>query len=243
MQRKVICLTLLAIVNGPLRADDTTWTAERISTYATTFAIDTLRREMPDRLRDSIEFQATAVGVDERLHLPDCAHPPQTTLTVANAESGRVLVAINCLGPVVWSVPMTVNVTFQAEVLVAARALHMAETIDATATVGERRHVTGLPATVVLLKDPLPSSMMTRRAIPASAILRRSDLAVAPVIRRGDSVTLIARAAGVEVRTDTVALGEARRGDTIRLRNISSGKVLQGRAQEAGQAVAVIAVD
>jgi len=244
MQKKVICLTLVAILLPTTYADEDHWTAARLINVATNYArrviavgADSLGDAATKASGSVTALELAAAPLDTRLVLPRCGEQPALRLEVQNSDVGRVLVTIHCSTPTDWTVPIGLTVQTESDVYVLTRPIGSGETPDITALRIERRKLPGLPD-AMLRPPPALEGVMTRRALAAGEALRRQDLSQRPWIKRGDTVTVIARATGLEVRSEAIALADARPGETVRLRHPVTGRALQGQATGPGIAVA-----
>jgi flagella basal body P-ring formation protein FlgA len=244
MQKKVICLTLVAILLPTAYADEDHWTAARLINVATNYArrviavgADSLGDAATKSSGPVTTLELAAAPLDARLVLPRCGEQPALRLEVQNSDVGRVLVSIHCSTPTDWTVPIGLTVQTESDVYVLTRPIGSGETPDITALRIERRKLPGLPD--AMLRPPTAlEGFVTRRALAAGEALRRQDLSQRPWIKRGDTATVIARATGLEVRSEAIALADARPGETVRLRYPVTGRALQGQATGPGIALA-----
>ena len=227
MQRKAICLTLIALYGVGAQAQQNIWRSETLTTLASNFA----RTRFADER--NVELQVTAL--DPRLGVAACDETLTHSINVVARETGRLTVTLHCARPIEWVVPVQFTMMSNVEVYVATRPLRPYEPLADAALLIERRRLPGRPQ--AWLSPPFDvRASNSRRAITAGEALRIDDVQPSTWIKRGDTVVVIARSAGVEVRNEAIALADARPGDPVRLRNTQSGRLLLGRASAPGTA-------
>ncbi len=174
-----------------------------------------------------------ANGLDTRLQLPRCGTEPQGTRLIGNPASGAATVEVRCLATEGWKLFVPVR-TQQRSVMVVARtpiaagtviAAEQLERVEQAVRGASRGYMTDLGSVV---------GQVARRHIAAGAILRPQWFAAAHVVDRGQTVTLVARSAGIEIRSRGEALQAAGPSGLVKVRNLSSGRIIEGRAQADG---------
>lgn len=174
-----------------------------------------------------------ATGLDTRLQLPRCSAQPQGTRLIGNAASGAATVEVRCLAAEGWKLFVPVRTQQRSYMIVAtspiaagtAIAADQVERVEQAVRGASRGYITDLGVVV---------GQVARRHIAAGSILRPQWFAAANVIDRGQMVTLVARAGGVEIRSRGEALQAASSSGLVKVRNLSSGRIIEGRAQSDG---------
>lgn len=223
MRRFLAMTSLVTAVLAPAPAVAGTEDVARIQAAAERYA----RSELPRGTT------ITANGLDTRLQLPRCGTEPQGTRLIGNAASGAATVEVRCLATQGWKLFVPVR-TQQRSYMIVARAPIAAGTVIAADQLerveqavrgASRGFMTDLGSVV---------GQVARRHIAAGAILRPQWFQAAHVVDRGQTVTLVARSAGVEIRSRGEALQAAGPSGLVKVRNLSSGRVIEGRAQTDG---------
>jgi flagella basal body P-ring formation protein FlgA len=172
------------------------------------------------------------VAVDERLRLPACSQPLQTTSQGA-LRNGQGTVAVTCAGSQPWRLFVPVRAATQVEVVTARRTLQAGEVLTAADLDASTRASTSLP--YEYLTDPRHAIGLTvRRAVAAGTVLVPAALNRPQLIERGGLVTLITGSGGVVVKTKGVALEGAKLEQRVRVRT-ASGRVVEGVVESANQ--------
>jgi len=173
---------------------------------------------------------------DPRLRLPACPGVLEATVPVsAGGLRARTTVQVICPAPTTrWTVLVPVSLETEAEVLIAARPLARGLTPGPTDVQATRRTLPGISSLYISNLTEIRTQHLVR-PVEAGQPLTRDALAADPVVRRGEDVTLVANLSGLEVRVPGRALGDARPGERVRVQNVSSLKVIEGRADDTGR--------
>lgn len=175
----------------------------------------------------------TAGGLDARLQLPRCGSEPQGMRMIGNPASGAATVEVRCLSTPGWKLFVPVR-TQQRSYVVVARSPIAAGTVIAADQL-ERVEQAVRGATRGYMTDiPSVAGRVARRHIAAGTVIRPQWFEAANVIDRGQTVTLVARTGGVEIRSRGEALQAASPAGLLKVRNLSSGRIIEGRAQDDG---------
>jgi flagella basal body P-ring formation protein FlgA len=173
-----------------------------------------------------------AVGVDERLKLPECSDPLKTEMQRV-IQRGSGTVAVSCVGPTPWRLFVPVRVSEQLPVVVLRRSVQPGEVLAADDLDLRQQAAAGLPFDYVGKAD-LAVGQTVRRSQPAGAVLLSSALEQPQGVERGALVTLLASNATIQVKAEGVALEPGRLKERVRVRS-ASGRVVEGVVEAPGQ--------
>ena len=189
--------------------------------------------------------QALAVGpedeveidvgrLDNRLRLARCAVPLEAEFPPGGRRDGNTAVKVQCTDPVSWSLYVPVTVERYAEVVVASRSLGRQQTLSGSDLRLERIQTSRHAGSY--FEDPREViGQQTRRHIRAGQILGTQHITEREVVARGQRVTILAGTGSISIRMHGEALEGGTLGERIRVRNASSGRVVEGVVQPAGQ--------
>jgi flagella basal body P-ring formation protein FlgA len=189
-----------------------------------------LRRQIGPQLSG---VTLTAVALDARLRLPDCASPLETYAQSPRGNQARALVRVSCNSGAVWTLNVPVQIRRELDVLVLRRAVARGETLSAADVSAAKRVVNSLSSPYVARVEDL-AGRTTRRPLPQGTPVTAEALSVALLIHRGQTVTLTATTAGFEVRAPGRALADAAASQRLRVQNLDSLKVVEGVAESDG---------
>ncbi len=175
----------------------------------------------------------TAGGLDARLQLPRCATQPQGMRMIGNPASGAATVEVRCLASPGWKLFVPVR-TQQRSYVVVAKAPIAAGTVIAPEQLERVEQAVRGATRGFMTNIPAVAGRVARRHIAAGAVIRPQWFTAANVIDRGQTVTLVARAGGVEIRSRGEALQAVGPSGLVKVRNLSSGRIIEGRAQDDG---------
>lgn len=133
----------------------------------------------------------------------------------------------------VWA---TADLRVRTPTVILARDLPRGHTVRAEDVSVVLRDLGGaLRGTLTAAKDAV--GQVLRRSMAMFAPLRAADLDRPKLVDRGALVMLVVRSGGLVVTARAQTLQEGRRGDTIRAKNLSSGKTVLGRVDDASRIV------
>lgn len=170
----------------------------------------------------------TAEGLDNRLRLPACAQPLDTSAANPAARGAwSILVSCRDNGAALWAVFVPVKVADLRSVVVMSRSVAPGQPISADLLRLEQRDVATLSMGYLSsIEEAVGRSL--RRPVAPGAALTPDALAVTRLIKRGDLITLVGRSGGLEVRAQGKALADGGGGERIPVENQSSRRVVQG---------------
>lgn len=153
------------------------------------------------------------------------------TRPVATGGGARVLVWVDVLvdGAVYRSVVVPATVTRMRAGWVARRALAAGSRIDSADVEPRQVNAAGL--------GPLPDAVdgaRLRGAVRAGEVLTMATLAPTGAVLRGDAVRLTIQSGALAIEAPGVAQGSALPGQLVAVRSASSGEILSGRVNRAG---------
>jgi flagellar basal body P-ring formation protein FlgA len=234
---RIIGLFALAIVS-PAHATEGMWGA------------DDLRNEVRSYLASVGKPVAESVVIgplDDRMHVPACATPPDIAPRSAYSSS----LVIHCAAPQAWTYtvrldgdggtpaptsPITkpaVNGPVQEwHVVVPRVAIPNGSVI--TASMVEERIVNTPPGGAVLKSlDEVVGLRITSAVAPGMALTVR-NVARAPTIIKGETVIISAEGDGFAIESQGRAEEDGYQGDLLAVRNVKSGIVVTGRVARSG---------
>ena len=164
-------------------------------------------------------------SLDNRLRLPQCAEPMETTLRGTGELIGRIAIAVSCSRPKRWKFYLGAIVRQFGNTVVAKQ---------------------GIPRGTVLSRDDLQleyieltqlhrgyyqqikhvEGMVAKRALVAGKPIGPSAVNQKQLVTRGDKITIRAIFAGVEVRMHGEALADGANGERISVKNLSSDRII-----------------
>nr|WP_283104938.1 flagellar basal body P-ring formation chaperone FlgA [Shewanella dokdonensis] len=146
---------------------------------------------------------------------------------------GRLSYRIECLAPVTWTGRATAEVKFWTKVVVAAKAVGRDTKLNKSILTLRTQELGSLNRTPLFhVNDAI--GKVTRRRLNRGDVISPFLLENPYIISRGDLVTLRITINTFSAVTQGTALEDARQGERIKVQNNSSGKVLQGVAQQQG---------
>ncbi|MGM0554386.1 MAG: flagellar basal body P-ring formation chaperone FlgA [Pseudomonadota bacterium] len=225
---RTIGIALLALALPAPAAEDEIEPIENIRQAAGDF----IEQALTIGPEDEVEID---VGrLDNRLRLARCASPLEAEFPPGGRREGNTAVKVQCNAPVTWSLYVPVTVERYADVVVAGRSLGRQKTIGADdlrlKRIQTSRHAGSY------FEDPQEViGQQTRRHIRAGQILGTQHVTEREVVARGQRVTIQAENGSVSIRMRGEALEGGIVGERIRVRNGSSGRVVEGVVQPAGQ--------
>ncbi|MBA4286104.1 MAG: flagella basal body P-ring formation protein FlgA [Xanthomonadaceae bacterium] len=170
----------------------------------------------------------TAEALDNRLRLPACARPLDTSAANPAARGAwSILVSCRDNGAALWAVFVPVKVADLRSVVVMSRSVAPGQPISAELLRLEKRDVATLSMGYLSSIDEAVGRSLRRPVAPGAA-LTPDALAVTRLIKRGDLITLVGRSGGLEVRAQGKALADGGSGERIPVENPSSRRVVQG---------------
>jgi flagella basal body P-ring formation protein FlgA len=185
-----------------------------------------------ERLASPSAASVEAVGVDERLRLPECGRPLDAQLQ-REVRSGQGTVTVACAGDNGWRLFVPVRVVEQVGVVLARRNLAAGEVLTAADLDVRTQASTSLP--LDFIGEPAQAIGLTvRRAVPAGSLLAAGALEQPTLVERGAIVTLVSRSGAVHVKSEGVALGPARLKQRVRVRS-QSGRIVEGVVEASGE--------
>lgn len=173
-----------------------------------------------------------AVGVDDRLKLPACAHAIEARLE-RPLRGGQGVVTVRCTAGEAWRLFVPVRAVEQVTVLVTTRAVQAGEVLAAGDVAQSRRASSTLPYEYVTAPEHAVG-LAVRRTVPAGAVLVPGALNRPELIERGALVTLVSGSGSVVVRSEGIALEPARLNERVRVRS-QSGRIVEGVVEASGE--------
>ena len=169
-------------------------------------------------------------ALDPRLRLAPCA-APEAFLPPGSKPGARFTVGIRCASPA-WSLYLPVTVESELPVLILKSAAARDTTLTANDVELQRRRVPGFATLYLTDAAQLAGRHLKQSSAPGTALT--TDLLVEDIkVKRGQRVTLLASAGSFEVRAPGEAIADARPDGRVRVQNLSSGKIVEGRAESA----------
>ena len=171
-------------------------------------------------------------GLDDRLRLKPCQGTIEAGYAGRARRYGRTLLAVDCSRPT-WQVYVPARVRGYVDALVASRALPRGSRLDAAAVHLEKRPVEDL-RNGHFTRIEVVEDLETLRAVRPGTVLTEQHLAAPRLVRRGEAVMLVVRTGDFRIQMQGKAMDDGRRGGNVRVRNLSSGRVVEGRAVAPG---------
>ncbi|HZF29189.1 MAG TPA: flagellar basal body P-ring formation chaperone FlgA [Gammaproteobacteria bacterium] len=173
-----------------------------------------------------------AVGVDDRLKLPQCGAPLDAALE-RELRGGQGVVAVSCRVPETWRLFVPVRAVEQVPVVVTRRAVQAGEVLDADDVALEARRSATLPYEY-FSATAQTVGLTARRTLAAGTVVVPAAVEHPTVVERGAVVTLVSGSGSVLVRSDGVALEPAKLNDHVRVRS-RSGRIVSGVVGPSGE--------
>lgn len=227
MRYTVWLLLCAALLLAPLAAAASTQleSAERIS--------DTARQFIAKRHPWQTQTSRTTVGkLDPRTRLPRCTQALEAFLPVGATIRRRTTVGVRCSSDRPWKIYLPVSVAVYAKVMVSTRPIAAGETVSRADVSWVEREVSTL-AYGYLRSLQQPGGMRSRRSIPQGAVITSNMLEAGTLISKGQQITLRSNSGAIAVSMRGIALEDGSIGSRIKVRNLSSGKSLEGRVENA----------
>lgn len=219
----LVALFATATPSGPARAqkpEGGAWvTADHLAAL--------VREALDERIQGSErDLRHRIDALSSRVRLRPCAGTPRVTLP-GRLAPGRASAAVDCPGPVPWSVRVPFRLREWAEVVVARRALPRNAAITQADVGLEKRELD--PRHLGALRR-VGDAVGNRARHPLNAgepVLPR-HLSRPHLVSRGDQVVLEGRSGLVVIVTEGEALGAGTLHDRVLVRNVRSGRRLTG---------------
>lgn len=173
-----------------------------------------------------------AVGVDERLKLPECSEPLVAAAQGA-LRNGQGTVAVSCEGTQPWRLFVPVRTSSDVGVLVVRRDVTAGERLTAGDLAVVERPSGSLPYQFFTAVEQA-AGLVVRRTLPAGTVLVPAAVDSPRVVERGALVTLVAGGGAIAVRAEGVALESGGVNDRVRVRS-ASGRVVEGVVAATGE--------
>ena len=220
----MIALPLLGPGNATAQVDAT----QDLNSLRTTVSEFAKSRLGPQASGTQLFVQPGAL--DPRLRLAPCA-APEAFLPPGSKPGARFTVGIRCASPA-WSLYLPVTVESELPVLILKSAAARDTTLTANDVELQRRRVPGFATLYLTDAAQLAGRHLKQSSAPGTALT--TDLLVEDIkVKRGQRVTLLASAGSFEVRAPGEAIADARPDGRVRVQNLSSGKIVEGRAESA----------
>jgi flagellar basal body P-ring formation protein FlgA len=223
---RLLCLVLLCVASGaaPARAAAERQDLDAVRAAAEAFVLERLGG-------DAGGTTVTTGRLDPRLRLAPCPRPLEAFAVAGDRLRGNTSVGVQC--PQAWRLYVPVKVETLRTVLALRSPLRRGTLIAAEAL--DRVRVDTARLTRGFYTDPAAVvGHRLRRSAAAGTVLTPALVEEPPVIRRGQRVSLLSSGTGIAVRAPGEALADARIGQRVRVKNLSSGKVVEGVARDAG---------
>lgn len=173
--------------------------------------------------------------LDPRLKLRPCA-AVEPFLPTGTRLWGRANVGLRCREPGGWTVFLPVEVKVFGQIAVAARTLHVGETLTLADITQQERDITRINGTPMSEVQQLQGRVLVRGFAAGQPLIQQAFRA-SSVVSSGDPVKVVVQGAGFAVSTAGVALAQAELGQAVRIR-LDNGRTLQGIAH-AGRVVEI----
>lgn len=170
-------------------------------------------------------------ALDDRLRLPACTNPLQTSWSPGSRDTGQVTVRVQCLAPKPWQLHVQADVTRDTTVWVLKRAVQRGDQLTATrveaqqVTLGRDLALASRSGSPVNALDPW-LGFVFRQAGQPGQLLTQSMLEPQTLVTRGEKVRIRHRSSGLRIEASGVALADGALDDRIQIKNPNSGKVI-----------------
>lgn len=228
-QRTAVMLCLALFVAPLSLADSGIESAQRISATARQYIAE----------RHPWQSQNTRISVgklDPRTRLPRCSMAPEAFLPPGAEIRRRTTVGVRCRGSKPWKIYLPVTVAAYAKVMVSKRPIAPGEIVSAADVSWVDREVSSL-SYGYLRSLQQPGGMRSVRSIAQGAVITANMLEAGTLISKGQQLTLRSNSGPVSVTMRGTALEDGALGELIKVRNLSSGKQLEGRVENANTVI------
>lgn len=164
--------------------------------------------------------------IDERVRMPACGEPLQTSIPYGSKASSRVTVEVRCASPKPWKIYVPVRAAVFRNVVVAARPLTRGS-ILAPDDIILAESDTSLLARGYITTNQHAVGHRLRRAVNVGDPITPGLLETPAMIRRGQNVSLEARSGALTVRMSGTAKSDGILGQVIEFENQSSKRLIQ----------------
>lgn len=226
----------------PRRGCLLTWTGLLWLAGATAHGATPERWHPPDGVRAAAESFARAqlgaagdievevVSVDERLKLPRCAAPLETSSQRPLDMRGGT-VTVSCPGTPSWRLFVPVRVSVATPVVVTRRNIPRGDVLAAADLRVVTLRSSALPYEYLSrIEDAV--GLTVRRPLSEAAVVVPAALERPTLVARGSLVTLVARSGGIEVKSQGLAVQSAGRNERVRIQS-RSGRIVEGTVEAA----------
>ena len=228
---KAVLMLCTALLIGPPVSASTSGieSAQRIS--------DTARQYIAKRHPWQSQTTRVSVGkLDPRTRLPRCSQALEAFLPPGAQIRRRTTVGVRCSGQQPWKIYLPVTVAAYAKVMVSKRPIAPGETVTPADVSWVEREVSTL-SYGYLRSLQQPGGMRSRRSIAQGAVITANMLEAGTLINKGQQVTLRSDSGAISVSMRGLALEDGAVGSLIKVRNLSSGKQLEGRVENANTVI------
>ena len=218
-------------VDGPSRVE--------IRRRATTLRGDWLAQRLRAAVEKRIPYSLDEVAKIVIPRIPDCRVPEGSRVKVSFNDEERfdghvvVSLAVKDRDKTVVSRRINVKVDRFVSVIGLRADMRRGDVINRQSLVDLRRPASAVPDDAVRRPELLIGAEIRRR-VSSGDVLRHSWIKIPPVIKRGDRVRVIAKRGQIQLSTFGQALNDATNAAFVRVRNLSSKKVVTGRASGPG---------
>jgi flagella basal body P-ring formation protein FlgA len=195
------------------------------------------------RLRGAIEvrlpYDAKRVAEISIPKLPDVRVPDGASARVTFKRGERfqgditIEVVIEDDGAAISTRQVSAKIDLFETALTVGQDLRRGHLIQSTDIISTRIAASKMPPDAVTRPELIVGAQLQRRIRPGDT-LRQAWLKVPPVIKRGDRVRVVARRGPIRLTTVGQAMNSAARSSFVRVRNMSSKKIVTGRAMGPG---------
>jgi flagella basal body P-ring formation protein FlgA len=172
-------------------------------------------------------------NLDPRLRLHACDQELEAFFPPGVRGGASRTVGVRCRGTKPWTVYVTAHISYQGDVLVAARGLPRGTVIEPSDLTVQERDLQGGPLGY-LTQAKQAVGMRTTRPLRPGALIEQDSVEQVPVVSRGQRVWLVAESSSLQVRTIGTALQDGAIGELVKVENTSSGKVVWGVVARQG---------
>ncbi len=188
---------------------------------------DAARNHAKDNLTGySVPPTVTVNRIDSRLRLTKCSQPLDAFSPPTGHKLGRTTIGVRCSGIKPWSLYVSVMVSLDTEVVVAAHNLARGTTLSATDLILEKRDIARLrrnyfdnPARAIGKK--------LKRNLQRGQVLDSLYIVTPNAVKKGSKVIILASSKKIQVRMPGKALSNGSIGELIKVQNIHSKKELE----------------
>ncbi|WP_461537452.1 flagellar basal body P-ring formation chaperone FlgA [Spongorhabdus nitratireducens] len=229
--------TLLAPAAFPVFAETAPDRAADFATqirHAVIAAVEPLASLQAKQVNAS-RFQVIPKPLGSRLNLTACNAPLSVEL-LSSQSKGVQKLKVSCDSPKRWKIHTQARIEVMAQVLFSNTTLPSGSRVDADQISYQEMDVTKLKRGYLTRPEQLQNKTV-RRTVRPNTLLTPGLLRDAILIKRGDRITISSGTTGIIVQMTGVALEDGAAGKQIRVKNISSGKVVHGRVQDAATVV------